>query len=74
MSATELAEKKQLIIQEIQQVEDEWILKAIEKLLDINSEENEELDNRMRKKRSGESKSYSWQQVNEELETLITKK
>lgn len=37
MSAAELKEKKELIIQEIRQVEDEWILKAIEKLLDINS-------------------------------------
>jgi len=74
MSAAELKEKKELIIQEIQQVEDEWILKAIEKLLDINSEENEELDNRMRKRKSGESKSYSWEQVNAELETLTTKK
>lgn len=35
MSTAELEEKKRLIIQEIQQVEDEWILKAIGKLLDL---------------------------------------
>ncbi len=73
MSAAELKEKKELIIQEIQQVEDEWILKAIEKLLDINSDENEELDNRMKKRKAGESKSYSWEEVDKELEA-ITKK
>lgn len=73
MSAAELKEKKELIIQEIQQVEDEWILKAIEKLLDINSDENEELDNRMKKRKTGESKSYSWEEVDKELEA-ITKK
>jgi hypothetical protein len=36
MSTAEMEEKKRLIIQEIQLVEDEWILKAIEKLLDLD--------------------------------------
>ena len=74
MSAAELKEKKELIIQEIRQVEDEWILKAIEKLLDINSEENKELESRMRKRISGESKYHSWEEVDSELDKLITKK
>ncbi|HQD11312.1 MAG TPA: hypothetical protein PLW43_00080 [Chitinophagales bacterium] len=74
MSAAELKEKKELIIQEIRQVEDEWILKAIEKLLDINSDENKELESRMRKRISGESKSHSWEEVDSELDKLITKK
>ena len=60
MSAAELKEKKELIIQEIQQVEDEWILKAIEKLLDINSDENEELDNRMKKRKRRRSMTITY--------------
>lgn len=35
MSAAEIKETKERIIQEIQFVEEEWILKAICKLLDI---------------------------------------
>lgn len=38
MSTAEMEEKKRLIIQEIQLVEEEWILKAIEKLLDMDDE------------------------------------
>lgn len=37
MSTAEMEEKKRLIIQEIQLVEEEWILKAIEKLLDLEN-------------------------------------
>lgn len=36
MSTAVMEEKKRLIIQEIQLVEEEWILKAIEKLLDMD--------------------------------------
>lgn len=38
MSTAEMEEKKRLIIQEIQLVEEEWILKAIEMLLDMDNE------------------------------------
>ncbi len=38
MNTAELEEKKRLIIQEIQQIEDERILKAIEELLDLEEE------------------------------------
>lgn len=38
MSAAEIKETKERIIQEIQLVEDEWILKAIQKLLDIEED------------------------------------
>jgi len=73
MSATELKEAKERIIQEIQLVEDEWILKAIQKLLDIEDSESAELDKRMEKRKSGESKSYSWEQVDKELEAIVKK-
>lgn len=73
MSATELKEAKERIIQEIQLVEDEWILKAIQKLLDIEDSESTELDKRMEKRKSGESKSYSWEQVDKELEAIVKK-
>jgi hypothetical protein len=38
MSTAEMEEKKRLIIQEIQLVEEEWILRAIEKLLDMDDD------------------------------------
>lgn len=38
MSAAEIKETKERIIQEFQLVEDEWILKAIQKLLDIEED------------------------------------
>jgi hypothetical protein len=73
MSAAEIKETKERIIQEIQQVEDEWILKAIQKLLDMDDPELTELDKRMEKRKSGESKSYSWEEVDKELESIIKK-
>ncbi|MEN9447779.1 MAG: hypothetical protein RJA25_1069 [Bacteroidota bacterium] len=73
MSAAEIKETKERIIQEIQQVEDEWILKAIQKLLDMDDPELTELDKRMEKRKSGESKSYTWEEVDKELESIIKK-
>lgn len=73
MSAAEIKETKERIIQEIQLVEDEWVLKAIQKLLDIDDSELAELDKRMEKRKSGESKSYSWETVDKELESIVKK-
>jgi len=72
MGATELKESKERIIQEIQLVEDEWILKAIQKLLDIQDADSE-LDKRMEKRKSGESKSYAWEEIDKELEAIVKK-
>ena len=62
MNATDLKEKKRLIIQELQLVEDEWILKAIGKLLDlvedIDIEDyNKDLDISMEQFKNGEYKT-----------------
>jgi hypothetical protein len=46
MSTTEIKETKERIIQEIQLVKDEWILKAIQKLLDIEHDINIEQYNK----------------------------
>ncbi len=73
MNATDLQEKKRLIIQELQLVEDEWILKAIGKLLDL--EENELTDFSLSEEewlkiekddedyKNGIGKNYSWEEV-----------
>jgi len=73
MSASELKESKERIIQEIQLVEDEWILKAIQKLLDIEDADLSELEKRMEKRKSGESKSYAWEEIDKELEAIVKK-
>ncbi|HUH74930.1 MAG TPA: hypothetical protein VLZ75_11070 [Chitinophagales bacterium] len=62
MNATDLKEKKRLIIQELQLVEDEWILKAIGKLLDLEEDidiedYNKDLDISMEQFKNGEYKT-----------------
>lgn len=77
MNSTDLEEKKRLIIQEIQHVEDEWILKAIGKLLDLEDSELSNLDKEFALSeeewqkieqddedyRNGTGKNYSWTEV-----------
>lgn len=62
MNATDLQEKKRLIIQELQLVEDEWILKAIGKLLDLEEDidiedYNKDLDISMEQFKNGKYKT-----------------
>lgn len=62
MSTAEIKEMKHLIIKEIQQVDDEYILKAIEKILDIDvslnvEEYNKDLDSSMKQYKSGQVKT-----------------
>lgn len=62
MSAIELKENKERIIQEIQLVEDEWILKAIQKLLDIDDnvdveQYNKDIDESMLQYKNGNYKT-----------------
>lgn len=62
MNATDLKEKKSLIIQELQLVEDEWILKAIGKLLDLEEDidiedYNKDLDISMEQFKNGKYKT-----------------
>ena len=60
MSATELKESKERIIQEIQLLEDEWILKAIQKLLDIKDDieqYNKDIDLSMEQYKNGNYKT-----------------
>ncbi len=64
MSATELKENKERIIQEIQLVEDEWILKAIQKLLDIDDnidveQYNKDIDESMLQYKNGNYKTQA---------------
>ena len=73
MSAAELKELKQLIIHEVQFVEEEWKLKVFAKLLDLEEDVESELDKRMERRKSGDSKSYSWEEVEKELEVILKK-
>lgn len=72
MSTAELNEKKQLIINEIKDVEDEWILKAIQKLLDIDDnidieQYNKDIDESMLQYKNGKYKTQA------EVETISKK-
>ena len=64
MSAAEIKETKERIIQEIQQVEDEWILKAIQKLLDMDDDidieqYNKDIDESMLQYKNGNYKTQA---------------
>ena len=77
MSTAELQEQKRLIIQEIQLVEDEWILKAIGKLLhleesvileldmkfELPEEEWQKIEKDDEDYRNGIGKNYTWDEV-----------
>lgn len=77
MNAIDLEERKRLIIQEIEQVEDEQILKAIGKLLDLedselslgknkfslSEKEWEKIERDDEDYQNGIGKNYTWEEV-----------
>lgn len=56
MTKAELTEKKRVIIQKIELIEDEWIIDEIAKLLNLKTIDSIELSEQMKERNSGESK------------------